>query len=67
MNIIHELFIKSGWTLVHELFMNKNVHEFIVHEQSLSWTVQFNVHAHSWTVHVLLMEVHELYSWIFHE
>jgi hypothetical protein len=67
MNIAHDLLFKNAWTLVHELFMNKKVHELIIHELLLSWTVPFNVHAHSWRVHVLLMEVHEQNSWIFHE
>jgi hypothetical protein len=67
MNTAHDLLFKNAWTLVHELLMNKKVHELIIHELLLSWTVPFNVHAHSWRVHVLLMEVHEQNSWIFHE
>ena len=69
--IFHEqyslLFFKSAWIFVHEIFMNKNVHELFIHELLFWWTVPFNVHARAWTVHVLLMDVHEQFSWTFHE
>ena len=61
------LFFKSAWIFVHEMFMNKNVHEFFIHELLFWWTVPFNVHARAWTVHILLMDVHEQFSRTFHE
>ena len=63
--ILHEyLFMKCSWTktCMNFSFMNSYFDELL-----FWWTVPFNVHARAWTVHVFLMDVHEQFSWTFHE